>query len=300
MNIQEYLNQLQLPDPYSHKGQNGKLLLIGGSNLFHAASKWSLDVASKFVDMVFYSSVPSNNQLIQEVKKEFWNGIVVKREDVEAYIEEADCILIGPGMERAQPQLLSMKPEELITLLKVSPTEADWNTNTELLTNYLLNKYPTKKWVIDAGALQMVIPELLTASMIIIPHKGELERLENTIVRRSDKSADKSFETLVAQGVSIVVKGPVDYVYTGNSVVEVTGGNPGMTKGGTGDVLAGLIAALYCTNDKEVSAVVGSYVNKKAGEKLAEEVGPFFNASDLVEMVPKVLWQMLRKNYSLK
>jgi NAD(P)H-hydrate repair Nnr-like enzyme with NAD(P)H-hydrate dehydratase domain len=55
--FQNYLNQLILPQKDSHKGQNGKLLLIGGSELFHAASKWSLDVASKIVDMVFYSSV---------------------------------------------------------------------------------------------------------------------------------------------------------------------------------------------------------------------------------------------------
>lgn len=295
--IEQYLEKVCLPDPYSHKGQNGKLLLIGGSILFHAASKWSLDVASKFVDMVIYSSVSSNNDLIQEAKKDFWNGIVVKREDIESYIEEADVILIGPGMERAEPYLLQLKPEELERKLSQKLSADDWDEDTELVTNYLLHKYPKKKWVIDAGALQMVVPDLLTNTTIITPHKGELERLQGMIEHRAKslgESETNSFETLIKQGVTIVLKGPIDYVYVGNEVVEVKGGNPGMTKGGTGDVLAGLIAALYATNEKDVSAVVGSYINKKAGERLAETVGPFFNASDLVEMVPKVLWEELK------
>src|SRR3989344_9574025 len=92
--ISDQLRKITPPDPYSHKGQNGKLLIIGGSELFHAASKWSLDIASKFVDMVFYSSVPSNNKLIAEAKGNFWNGIVVPRKEIDHYINEADCILI--------------------------------------------------------------------------------------------------------------------------------------------------------------------------------------------------------------
>ncbi|PWU23347.1 hypothetical protein C5B42_03265, partial [Candidatus Cerribacteria bacterium 'Amazon FNV 2010 28 9'] len=90
--------------PSSHKGQNGKVMLIGGSDLFHAASRWSLDVVSAMVDMVFYSSVPENNELIREAKKNFWDGVIVPRGQIENYIEEADVVLIGPGMERASRQ----------------------------------------------------------------------------------------------------------------------------------------------------------------------------------------------------
>lgn len=292
--IKEYIKKIKLPDQYSHKGQNGKLLLIGGSNLFHAASKWSLDIASKFVDMVMYSSLPSNNQLIQEAKQEFWNGIVINREDVESYIEEVDCVLIGPGMERAQPKLLNLSEQELTKKLSQPPSTENWNNNTELVVNYLLRKYPTKKWVIDAGALQMVLPQLLSQTTIITPHTGELERLEGMMKQYSSDATKKPFDELLQQGVAVVLKGQTDFVYHSNAVVEVTGGSAGMTKGGTGDVLAGLVAALYCTNDIETAAVVGSYINKKAGERLAEATGPFFNASDLVDMIPKVLWDEIR------
>ena len=57
----EDLKTLYVPPPDSHKGQNGKLLVIGGSHLFHAASLWALTVASRIVDLVHYSSVPENN-----------------------------------------------------------------------------------------------------------------------------------------------------------------------------------------------------------------------------------------------
>lgn len=259
--IQQFFKQLHLPKKDSHKGQNGKLLLIGGSKLFHAASKWSLDVASKIVDMVFYSSVLENNELIQMAKSEFWNGIVIERDSLEEYIVEADCILIGPGMER--------------------------NAETEQLVNLLVSKYPEKKFVIDAGALQMINPSLFNSNHIITPHAKEMEDL----LQRAT-SVDVQLDS---KKLTILLKGVIDTVtwFENDEKKQVTiaGGNEGMTKGGTGDVLAGLVAALYCTNTAQVSAVIASFVNKRAGDELYKTVGPFFNASDLVEQIPKSLWQ---------
>ncbi len=257
---QSFLAKLRLPKSDSHKGENGKLMIIGGSDLFHAASRWSLDVASKFVDMVFYSSVPSNNELIQAAKGEFWNGIVIGRDDVASYIEEADAVLIGPGMERTE--------------------------ETQQLTNSLLRAYPTKKWVIDAGALQMVDPSLLTSSAILTPHSREMAGLAS--------KPGGSLKELLAQGVVVLQKGEIDAICWQNHELQISGGNAGMTKGGTGDVLAGLVAALYTVNEAVTSAVVGSYVNKKAGDELYQAAGPFFNATELVESVGKVLWRELK------
>lgn len=281
--ILSYFKQIQLPESGSHKGQNGKLLIIGGSELFHAASKWSLDIASKFVDMVFYASVPSNNELVQHAKQELWNGIVVPREELENYLVEADCILIGPGMSRRpftdeEQGGAYDSPSEL--------TSQNWNEDTKKIADYLLKKYPDKKWVIDAGALQMVNPKLLTEACIISPHTKEMSDLEKRIPQ----------EVLIQRGVTIVLKGEIDRIIQGTEEIAVEGGNPGMTKGGTGDVLAGLIAALYCTQDKLVAAVAGSYANKAAGDALYEKVGPYFNATDLVNKVPEVFWQLIEKS----
>lgn len=257
--IVQHLRQIRLPAESSHKGLNGKLLIVGGSQLFHAASKWSLDVASNFVDMVFYSSVPENNSLLREAKSQFWNGIVVPRETVNQFAEEADAVLIGPGMTRTE--------------------------DTKATVDALLAQFPHKKWVVDAGALQMVDPHLLTSSCIVTPHQRELEALLSKQVTEAE---------LLSRGVTILAKGRVDEVCWGNECVRIEGGNAGMTKGGTGDVLAGLVAALYCLHDAPTAAIIGSYVNKRAGEMLAEQVGPFFNASALVGAVPKALWQALQ------
>lgn len=270
--VTSYLKQVTLPAPDSHKGQNGKLLIIGGSELFHAASKWSLDIASKFVDMVFYASIPSNNDLIKQAKAEFWNGIVIERSELENYLGEADCILIGPGMERS--------PE------------------TQKLTNQLLKKYPTKKWVIDAGALQMVDPSLLNQNCIITPHEQELARVLEKLGEVDEMLNKETCLNDLSQklnGVCILYKGKIDYVAQGEMTIEIEGGNAGMTKGGTGDVLAGVVAGLYACNEMLVAAVAGSYVNKAAGDSLYQKVGPFYNASDLVTEIPKVLWQAIKK-----
>lgn len=270
LELHSFLRQLNLPKKDSHKGQNGKLLLIGGSELFHAASKWSLDVASKIVDMVFYSSVTSNNELVQEAKGKFWNGIVIPRENLEDYIQESDCILVGPGMER--------------------------NQETEKLINHLLQMYPNKKFVIDAGALQMLDPKLLNQNHIVTPHTKEMGDLQQRAAA-AQVSIDERKTTILRKGVVDTVTW---FENDDKRVVEIEGGNEGMTKGGTGDALAGLVAALYCTNTASVSAVIASKVNKLAGDELYKTVGPFFNASDLVVQIPKTLWQLTFSSQNLQ
>lgn len=258
------LKELTLPSSNSHKGQNGKLLIIGGSNLFHAASKWSLDVASKIVDMVFYSSTPSNNKLIKKAKENFWNGIVIERKQIKNYIEEADAVLIGPGMDRS--------------------------FYTQRLVNSLLKKYKDKKWVIDAGALQMVDVELLNKNHIVTPHHQEMDLLN----KKNKLFDEKNYQAKPY----CLLKGPIDKIFSPQNpkANEIAGGNSGMTKGGTGDVLAGLLAALYCKNSALNSCLIASYINKKAGEELYLEQGPYFNSSDLVSIIPRVLWETLQNN----
>ena len=263
------LKKLYIPKPASHKGQNGKLLIIGGSVLFHAASLWALNIASKIVDMVFYSSVDSNNEIVQREKQEFRNGIIVPREKIEHYIDEADAILIGPGLPR----------EEGIE---------KGDDDTKKLTEELLSKHPNKKWVVDGGSLQVIRPEILPMDSIITPHKQEFELLfgiEPTVV--NIKKMAKRYK------ITILLKGKEDLIVNKEESVIVKGGNQGMTKGGTGDVLAGLTASFYCKNGAFLSASSASYINKKAGESLYRKVGLYFNSSDLVNEIPIVMKELI-------
>ncbi len=249
------VRKLALPARGSHKGQNGRLLVIGGSHLFHAASLWALTVASRIVDLVHYSSVPENNEL---VKKEFRNGIVIPRNDIDAYIQEDDCILLGPGMTR--------------------------DSETETLTNSLLRKYPGKQWVLDAGALQMMDLTLIPNHAILTPHHKEF----------ADAFGEEDVTNVARKYHCIVLlKGEKDIASDGRETRVIEGGNPGMTKGGTGDVLAGLIAALACKNDPFLATITGSFINKKAGDALFEKMGTFFNASDLADQIPATMKELL-------
>lgn len=294
------LKKLYIPPPDSHKGQNGKLMIIGGSTLFHAASFWSLKIASRIVDMVFYSSVPENNQIVHELKKEFHDGIVVPREDLLSYIDEAECILIGPGMVRTEKVIRDK--QQVTSFHKINALE-DEGEQSYYLTKYLLEKYPQKKWVIDAGALQMMEPEWLgqlKGNVILTPHPVEFERVRLKIkdVRLKKEIEEASLEKqveLFAHAFSCIVllKRQEDMICSSERCISIVGGNAGMTKGGTGDVLAGLVAALACKNDLFLSAIAGSFFNKQAGEALFEKVGYTFNASDLADKIPVVMREYL-------
>lgn len=280
----EILKKLYIPLASSHKGQNGKLLIIAGSELFHAPLLWTLKVASRIVDMVFFSSTLENNAI---AKKEFRDGIVVKRDKIEDYIQEADCILIGPGLPRKEGQEVG-------------------DDDTKELTERLLKKYPHKKWVIDGGSLQTIDPSLIPQNAILTPHAREFEKLFESRIMNQESRGDKNHNSLFMIHDSIVgemakqynctilLKGEGDIVCDKEQCVKISGGNAGMTKGGTGDVLAGLAAALYCKNDDPfLAASAASYINKKAGESLFKKVGYYFNSSDLADEIPYTMKRLL-------
>jgi len=278
------LKKLYLPPKDSHKGQNGRLTIIGGSKLFHGASLWALKVASRIVDMVFYSSIPENNQIAQKLRSAIYDFIWVPREKIDSYIKESDCVLIGPGMVRKEVRgsRFEVRGQNLREINKIK----DEGEQSYWLTKYLLNKYPTKKWVVDAGSLQMMEREWLKelkTQPILTPHVKEFFKLFGVERVKKVKRVAKEYHC------TILLKGQTDIVCSPDQCKIVEGGNAGMTKGGTGDVLAGLVAAFYCKNEAFLSACAASFINKKAGEELFEKVGYYFNASDLADQIPRTM-----------
>ena len=284
----ETLKRLYIPQPDTHKGQNGKVMIIGGSKLFHAASLWALEIASHIVDMVFYASVAENNQIVQESREQFRNGIVVPRGKIEDYINEADSVLIGPGLTRPEGQETG-------------------DDDTKELTERLLRTYPHKRWVIDGGSLQTIDPNLIPPEAILTPHVRELQTLFQISnfkfqISNSEPTTNDQRLTATAEIVQsfakkhncfIILKGPTDIVASPTESTTITGGNAGMTKGGTGDVLAGLAAALYAKNDAWLASTAASYFNKKAAEKLFQTKGYWYNTSDLVATIPNIMREVV-------
>jgi len=287
---QENFKNIKKPKANSHKGDNGRLLVIGGSKLFHAAVFWTADVASRFVDLVHFTSpAKENNDLVRyRMKSQFWNGIVTDWQYVDTYIEEDAVIVIGPGMPREEGRM------------------SDEQSTSEIVNN-LLDKFSTKHWVVDGGALQEVNPKLLNKNMIITPHQGECERLlikmndpdlpvaeYKKLVQAINNPRAKHFDDLAQfmqelsvtlKGVTILLKGVRDVAVTKDEAFIIEGGNEGLTKGGSGDVLAGLVGSFYCSNESLLSCAGGSFVLKHAADKLYEKVGPYYNTTDLVDAV---------------
>lgn len=270
--IKPYLEKLHIPEPGSHKGQNGKLLVVGGSNLFHAASIWAAEIASHFVDMVHYCSTDDNNDVVKSLKGIFRNGIVVSREHLEDYAKEDDAILVGPGLVR-------------------EGEEADLSKR---LVKQLIDGFRETPIIFDAGAIQVMEAEWLksmSAMPIVTPHLIEYRGLfgEDLSHMTLEEKVAHVKKTAHEYRCVILLKAVVDIISDGTEVIIIEGGNAGLTKGGTGDILAGLVASLRTKHDPLTSSVLASYLLKRTADRLFEAKGTWYNNSDLISSIPDVL-----------
>lgn len=276
--IKPILVKFNLPKANSHKGQNGRLLVIGGSSLFHSASIWAAEVASHIVDIVHYSSTVENEEIFLSLKKKFHNGIIVPQKDLDSYVKEDDAILLGPGMLRGKIS------NDQTPISNKFPMTNDEATYTYSLTKYLLKNFPEKRFVLDAGALQMMDREWLKklkTPAIVTPHKKEFEELFGK---------EKNIEDMAREYRCVILLKAIDDVISdGQTTYTVVGGNQGLTKGGTGDILAGLTAAFYSKNDPLISAALASYILKKSSDELLKTHGIWYNIGEIIQHIPGLL-----------
>ncbi len=263
--VKDLFSAFIVPNRESHKGQNGKILIVGGSHYFHAASIWAAEVASHFVDMVHYASTPENNEILLSLKKVFRNGIVVRREDIDRYAEEDDAILVGPGMMREGPD----------------------GHETKLVSEHLLKRHPRKRFVLDAGTLQTIDAKILAQmkeTAILTPHQGEFKTLFgiDLLPLSLEQKVVEVEEAARRYSCVILLKAIDDIVTDGTETFIVRGGNAGLTKGGTGDVLAGLAVALRAKHDALRSALYSSIILKRTAESLSLQSGNWYNVSDII------------------
>lgn len=269
--IHTYIQSLSHPEQKSHKGNNGKVLVIGGSSLFHGAVLWSAEMASHIVDMVHVASTKENNEIIKAIKIAWQSGIVVPQKDIPHYALEDDVILVGNGMMRAEEE----------------------GEYTRELVHDLIVRFPDKQFIFDAGALQMMDKKWLGSlkkKALVTPHQKEFMTLFGVDVREMEIEGKISTVEQMAQenGCIILLKAIDDIISDGEKTVVVRGGNAGLTKGGTGDILAGLIAGLSAHSDSFISAVVGSYLLKQTAERLFQIKGNWYSVADIIAMLPQL------------
>ncbi|MHC1604676.1 MAG: NAD(P)H-hydrate dehydratase, partial [Candidatus Methanofastidiosia archaeon] len=145
--------------------------------------------------------------------------------------------------------------------------------------------------VIDADGLFALKGHLdiLSDKMCITPHAREYEQLFDKLPEKLEK-IKKHVETNAQKyGCTIVLKGKTDIISNGKETWINTTGNEGMTKGGTGDILSGCIAAFATTNPLMESALAATFAVGLAGDTLYAQKKTFFASCDVVKMLPDVL-----------
>ncbi len=249
----------------AHKGAGGEVLVIGGGPYQGAPWLAGLGALRAGADIVRIAS-PIFEPL-PDLIYECLAGERIGEEHVEKLItlaEHADVVVCGNGLGA----------ESHLVVREVIPC--------------------CKKAVIDADALRLPLP-VAADETLYTPHAGEFTRI--TGIKLPDGLRERA---LAAKGAGIrgtvLLKGPTDIITDGKRVRFNRTGDPAMTVGGTGDVLAGIAGALLCHLPAFEAACIGAYVNGRAGQAVAAERGEGMLATDLVDRIPLELFRRRSKH----
>lgn len=240
----------------SHKGENGKVLVIGGSKDYtgapalsaQAALRTGADLVKVFTSETVRDIVAgySENLIVEGYEGDYLDMSVIDR--ALELADWAEAAVIGPGLGDPQPKAVS----HFIQESEATP-------------------------VIDADALKYV-GRTPVENSVLTPHRAEFEEIEDFL------------DQLLQKGNIVLRKGSTDRIYSGKDVTEVDRGHPGMTVGGTGDVLTGIVAGLVSQEvNLDEAAVKAAEINCETGEKAAEKYGNGLVATDLLDHIPSVM-----------
>lgn len=154
--------------------------------------------------------------------------------------------------------------------------------------------------ILDADGLNVIascidILQKAKAPIIITPHPGEMSRLLNCSIEEVQKNRLDSARSLAQQyDITVVLKGAGTIIATQNRAYINTTGNSGMSKGGSGDVLAGMIGSLIAQGiDGESSARIAVYLHGLAGDVAAKAFSRrAMLPRDIIRQLPKIFAQM--------
>ena len=275
--------RLKNRDSSSHKGNNGRLLVIGGSKDYSGAPAIAgMAAIGAGADLVYVASPQNAAEAIKStspdliVKSLEGDKLSLKHSDeILSLVDNVDSVLIGPG--------------------------AGIDEDTSKLFNILVTKIK-KPIVLDADALKQVELSLIKnrEDIILTPHIFEFKsffKVENDLKLDIDSydfsKVDENiaeFQKIIRQiKGTVVVKGKYDLILSGNKFKINKSGNAGMTVGGTGDALAGISASLLSQGLSSFdSASLATFINGLAGDEAYNIKGNGFSATDLVSYIGSV------------
>jgi hydroxyethylthiazole kinase-like uncharacterized protein yjeF len=263
--------------PEAHKGAFGRLLVVGGSDVFSgapalvalAALRVGVDVVSVVAPERTAYAISSMSPALITIKLKGKHLSSSNLSTLKEHLEAATAIVVGPGLglhrETREATL------ELVELVE--------EAGTPLL--------------LDADGLKAFadFKRRVNVPLVLTPHSTEYEILtEKKLSNDFEGRVEEVRKTARKLGATIVLKGPVDVVSDGEKVKFNFTGNPGMTVGGTGDVLSGVIGGLMAMGTNSFrAAVAGAFINGAAGDFVRAETGYHMVPTDLLDWIIHVI-----------
>ncbi len=268
--------------PLTHKGDYGKVLIVAGSVGYTGAASLCARAAVRAGAGLVYLGVPADIYEIEAVKNEEAMAFPLPGNGagrvsagavpaVEKRLADCDVCLIGPGLGR--------------------------DGDTAAVTAAVLRgaKGPI---VADADALWAIAQDRTVLQeargpVVLTPHEGEFVRLLGRPVR--DRLTD-GMDLAREHGCVLVLKGHRTLcAFPDGTGYIIDGGNPGMATGGTGDVLAGVIAALLGQMELRQAVVTACWLHARAGDLAAERLGEYaLKAGDIIDLLPEAEKEIIR------
>jgi len=263
--------------PDAHKGECGRVLVVGGSDLYSGAPAFTALAAYRTgVDLVYVAAPEAAARIIAGFSPEL---ITLKlegdflnpdnQETILPLLSKVDAVGVGPGLGTREETFAAL--EALFGAVEKSHLPM----------------------LVDADAIKAFanFKKKMRNPAVFTPHRGEFQILTaKTVPDQLVLAGELVKEEAEALGATILLKSPVDVISDGSEVKYNWTGNPGMTVGGTGDVLSGVVVALMAKGFSPFrAAVAGAFVNGAAGDFACREKGFHLLPTDLLEWIPRLL-----------
>ncbi|WMM33386.1 NAD(P)H-hydrate dehydratase [Shouchella clausii] len=274
----EVVNSWVMSKPNAHKGDNGRVGIIAGSEAMPGAAALAGSAAVRSgAGFTTIATVAQNVPVIASHVKEAMYTIFSEKHgylapteaELAAFMDNKQSIAVGPGLGRT-PALTKMVAYLLVHFKGVL--------------------------ILDADALHCLkecgpIVQERTAPTVITPHPGEMAMLIDQSVSYVNKNRFEVAESYAEQyGVYVVLKGPNTIVAEPSGCISVNvTGNAGLAKGGSGDVLTGMVAALVARQRIQPALSSAVFFHGYAADLLAKQrqVLATITPSDIIEHLPE-------------
>ena len=271
-------------DPASHKYRRGSVLLVAGSRRYGGAALLALGGALRSGAGMVYAALPAS---LASLAQSRWPSAITLAlpESAEGALSpevlplladcaaRADAVALGPGLGRSEA-VLDLLRRWLPALDRPAVLDAD-----------ALFAYEGNYETLAAQA----------APRILTPHTGELAAVLGVASAEIEGRREAVLRSAARERIILMHKGaPTEILAPDACLYTVAGGHPAMARGGTGDVLTGLVGGLLAQAPAAAldMTLLGAWMHAEAGRRAALARGRGLHSADLIDFIPEV-WKLL-------